>query len=373
MEDLFPQSETSPPLSNPTAKPKVAITLGDPSGIGPEVVLGCWKDPKIHDLADLFVVGSSTFLKEVTKLTPFGGQFVEISSPDEVASDPQTVPVLECYPRSLTKTIRPCHISAGGGEAAYLALKIATDMALRGEIAALVTAPLHKEGLHLAGYDYPGHTEILADLCEVDDFAMMLYLAQGGPIRGPLGLGVVHVTLHTALRTVFEQISTEKILSKIRLSDRVTSLFLKQAREEGVAGLPDQPRIGICSLNPHGGEGGLFGDEEKTLIRPAVEQAQSIDISATGPLPTDTLMVRAAGGEFDSIVAMYHDQGHIALKLLGMHHAVNITLGLPIIRTSVAHGTAYDLAWQGKAETSSMVAAIESAAILARHQKTFSW
>jgi 4-hydroxythreonine-4-phosphate dehydrogenase len=165
---------------------------------------------------------------------------------------------------------------------------------------------------------------------------------------------VAHVTLHTALRSVFEQLSPQAIVAKCHLADRVM---------RGMLGGP--PRIGVCALNPHAGEGGLFGDEEQTIIAPAVQQAMTEGLDVQGPLPADTLMVRAAAGEFDGVVAMYHDQGHIALKLLGMHRAVNITLGLPIVRTSVAHGTAFDLAWQGRAETSSMVEAVRVAAALA--------
>jgi 4-hydroxythreonine-4-phosphate dehydrogenase len=165
---------------------------------------------------------------------------------------------------------------------------------------------------------------------------------------------VIHVTLHMALAEVFHHLTTEAILAKIRLA-RQAFLGIKQA----------EPRIVVCALNPHAGEETLFGDEEPRLIRPAVERALSEGIDATGPLPADTALVRAADGEFDAVVAMYHDQGHIALKLLGMHRAVNVTLGLPIVRTSVAHGTAFDLAWQGRAETTSLVEAARVAAMLA--------
>jgi 4-hydroxythreonine-4-phosphate dehydrogenase len=187
---------------------------------------------------------------------------------------------------------------------------------------------------------------------------MMLYLGPDERVRGRAGLGVVHVTLHTALRKVFEQLTPEAIVAKAHLVDGVM---------RGMLG--GRPRIGICALNPHAGEGGLFGSEEQTIIEPAVRQAASQGFDVHGPLPADTLMVRAAAGEFDGVVAMYHDQGHIALKLLGMHRAVNITLGLPIVRTSVAHGTAFDLAWQGRAETSSMVEAVRVASALAQQRR----
>ena len=193
----------------------------------------------------------------------------------------------------------------------------------------------------------------------------MLYLAPGPAIRGRVGLGVAHVTLHTALRQVFDQITGPAIVSAARLADRVARTLLR------VHGLDDLPRIGVAALNPHGGEQGLFGDEEQRIIQPAVEQALAEGLQLVGPLPCDTLMMRAASGEFDAVVAMYHDQGHIALKLLGMHRAVNITLGLPIIRTSVAHGTAFDLAWQGRAERAGLIEAVRMAAALARDSDSY--
>ena len=194
----------------------------------------------------------------------------------------------------------------------------------------------------------------------------------------PAGLAVVHVTLHTALRNVFAQLTEEAILAKARLAHQFMSRLMRPGaspgtasnvgRRHGGASRPPsdaRPRIGVCSLNPHGGEGGLFGDEERTIIRPAVERGLAEGLRLEGPLPTDTLMVRARDGRFDAVVAMYHDQGHIALKLLGMHRAVNVTLGLPIIRTSVAHGTAFDIAWQRQAETGSMIEALRVASRLA--------
>jgi len=208
--------------------------------------------------------------------------------------------------------------------------------------------------MHRAGHDYPGHTELLAALCEVREFAMMLYLAPHDERPSSSGLAVVHVTLHTALRDVFAALSPEAILTKARLADR----FMR--RLEGL-----RPRIGVCALNPHAGEGGLFGDEELSIIRPAVEQGIAEGLDLEGPLPVDTLMVQARDGRFDAVVAMYHDQGHIALKLLGMHRAVNVTLGLPIVRTSVAHGTAFDIAWQRRAEVGGLVEALRVASRLA--------
>jgi len=233
-------------------------------------------------------------------------------------------------------------------------LVLATRLARDGRVAAITTAPLHKEALHRAGHDYPGHTEMLAEMCGVHDFAMMLYLGPDEELAGPHGLAVVHVALHTSMRKIFDEITAEAVLARARLADH----FMK--RLSGT-----RPRIGVCALNPHGGEGGLFGDEELTIIRPAVERGIAEGLTLDGPFPTDTLMVQARDGRFDAVVAMYHDQGHIALKLLGMHRAVNVTLGLPIVRTSVAHGTAFDIAWHRRAEVSSMVEALRVASQLA--------
>jgi 4-hydroxythreonine-4-phosphate dehydrogenase len=245
-------------------------------------------------------------------------------------------------------------VDARAGEAAFQAVRYAADLALRHKIDGIVTAPLSKAAFHAAGHQYPGHTELLAEICGASEFAMMLFLPPGGAISSPTGLGVVHVTLHQSLRSVFADLTPEAILAKCRLADGAM-------RRLGVS----RPRLAVCALNPHAGEGGLFGAEEQTVIAPAVEAARQAGLAVLGPFPADTLMLRARDGEFDAVVALYHDQGHIALKLLGMHAAVNITLGLPIVRTSVAHGTAFDRAWQGTARPDGMIAAIRVAAQLA--------
>ncbi len=267
----------------------------------------------------------------------------------QIESSPDLIPCLPCGNDDILAA-QPGAIDPRGGQAAYDALLTAAKLAIDGQVDAIVTAPLHKAALWRAGHHYPGHTELLAELCGVRDFAMMLYL----PMSPPHGLGVVHVTLHMALADVFKNLTPKAILAKAQLVDRIMNEL------EG-----RRPRIGVCALNPHAGEEGLFGDEETRVIRPAVESAKHAGLKIDGPFPTDTLMARARDGEFDAIVAMYHDQGHIAIKLLGMHRAVNITLGLPIIRTSVAHGTAFDLAWQGRAETTGMIEAVRVAARLA--------
>ena len=233
-------------------------------------------------------------------------------------------------------------------------------MALDGRIEAIVTAPISKAAIHAAGRMFPGHTEILASRCDVQDFAMMLYIPSGQEVGGEIGLGVVHTTLHQSLRSALDDLSTEGIRDKIGLASAFARSLLC------ARGIERVPRIGVAALNPHAGEDGLFGDEEATTIVPAVHQAIGDGIQCSGPHPCDTLMARAAAGEFDMVVAMFHDQGHIALKLLGMHKSVNVTLGLPIIRTSVAHGTAFDIAGSGTADPGSLIRAVGVAAQLAR-------
>ncbi len=335
------------------SKPCLAITLGDPAGIGAEVIVRAWSEALVHRVCRPFVIGHPEILRRAVRLVGSGAIVREIALPGE--AEPLSDRI-DCIPMGADDVLEvpPATIDARAGHAAYLALIKAIELAQAGAIDALVTAPLHKAALHQAGHHYPGHTELLAERCGVRDFAMMLYLANGGQIRGPGGLGVAHVTLHMSLHDVFAHLTTEAVLSKIEL------LHGMMRRLKGA-----EPRLGVAALNPHGGEEGLFGDEERRIIWPAVEQAQGRGVDVSGPFPTDTLMVRARDGEFDGVVAMYHDQGHIALKLLGMHQAVNVTLGLPIVRTSVAHGTAFDIAWQGIARGTSMVEAIRVAAILA--------
>jgi 4-hydroxythreonine-4-phosphate dehydrogenase len=248
-----------------------------------------------------------------------------------------------------------------GGHAAYSAIRRAIDDAKKNVVDAVVTAPINKAALHQAGHHYPGHTELFAEQCGVKNYAMMLYLGAGKTLAGEYGLAVVHVTLHTAMKTIFEQITIESVLAKIRLANDFMRNIIGDAKRP--------PRIGVCSLNPHAGEGGLFGDEEIRIVRPAVERAMAEGIQVEGPMPADTIMIDARDGLYDAVVAMFHDQGHIALKLLGMYRAVNITLGLPIIRTSVAHGTAFDKAWRGIAEPGSLIEAVRIAALLAENQK----
>jgi 4-phospho-D-threonate 3-dehydrogenase / 4-phospho-D-erythronate 3-dehydrogenase len=341
-------------------RPLIAITMGDPAGIGPEIIVGAWAETVVHEWCRPVVVGHPGIIRRAVNLWQTGLKVVEVDVPQRAEPSPDVIPCVPCGSSDVLD-VTPGRLDARAGQAAYDAVIAATRLALDGNVDAIVTAPLQKEALHRAGHAYPGHTELLAYLCGIDDYAMMLYLGPNEEVLSPAGLAVVHVTLHTALRNVFGQLTEDAILAKARLAHHFMSRLMPSKSF--------QPRIGVCSLNPHGGEGGLFGDEEIAIIRPAVERALAEGLRIDGPLPTDTLMVRARDGRFDAVVAMYHDQGHIALKLLGMHRAVNVTLGLPIIRTSVAHGTAFDIAWQRHAETGSMIEALRVASQLAQNDE----
>jgi len=334
--------------------PRIAITQGDPAGIGPEIIVRAWPTDTFQTSCRPFVIGDPEILRRTASMLDQKMEIVEIDSPED--ADLTSRHCIACLPinTDLTSDFEPGRISAACGEAAYQATVDAAKLALEGRIDAMVTAPLHKKALRMAGHDYPGHTELLAELCDVDDFAMMLYLAHDETIRSPAGLAVVHVTLHMAMTEVFEAITKESVLAKAHLADRFMALMKGE-----------RPRIGVTALNPHGGESGLFGNEELEIIEPAVRQGCEEGLDLVGPRPSDTLLIDARDGRFDAVVAMYHDQGHIALKLLGMHRAVNITLGLPIVRTSVAHGTAFDRAWKGDANEGSLIEAVRVASVLA--------
>jgi 4-hydroxythreonine-4-phosphate dehydrogenase len=324
--------------------PRLLITLGDVAGIGPEIVARAW--PHLLPLCRPVVVGDPLWLRRGLELIGSSARVRVVDrafQPD--ISDPQVLPCLIGSERDLS-AVEPGRVQAAAGGAAYDFLCRAIDATLAGEADGIVTAPLHKEGLHAAGLPYPGHTEILAERTGVKEFAMVLAVGD---------LAVAHVTLHMALRDVFRHLSPAAVLEKTRLLDGLQTRLLGR-----------RPRLGVAALNPHASDGGLFGEEEEQIIAPAVRSAQKEGLDASGPWPCDTLFVRARRGDFDGIVAMYHDQGHIALKLLGEGRAVNISAGLPIVRTSVAHGTAYDIAGRGCADAGSLIEATRVAALLAR-------
>lgn len=343
--------------------PRLALTLGDVAGIGPEVIVRAWMNFDLHRICQPIVIGDPEIVRRAAQLVGFACRVIavenlesgiELGSPD----------IIPCWNGSTTNVLDvPLGKNdARAGRAAYDYLVQAIRGAQAGQIDAITTAPLSKAALHLAGLKYPGHTEILAERCGVRDYAMMLYLppeqaiAEAGeqPTMQPKGLSVVHVTLHTSIRSVPDLLSVDGIANKIWLIDRFV---------QDIGG--PRPRIGVCALNPHAGEEGLFGDEESRIIAPAVELEIKRGVDVSGPWPADTLLKRAREGEFDGVVAMYHDQGHIALKLLGFHRAVNVTLGLPIVRTSPSHGTAFDIAGKGVADPRGLLEAIKVAAQLA--------
>lgn len=331
--------------------------MGDPAGIGPEIIAGAWRNAEVHQQCRPVVIGHAEVMRRAVRLLGEKIDIIEIGSPNEALPSPTALPCIRAT-RDDAAQVPPAVIDPRGGQAAFDALQAAADLALSQQVDGIVTAPLNKAALHAAGHPYPGHTELLATMCGVDESAMMLYLPPEKTV-GKAGLSVVHVTLHMAMRDVFDHITTERIVSRTRMLDSACRALAPEK-------LDRPPLLAVCALNPHAGEKGLFGDEEETIIRPAVEQLKGEGMDVVGPLPADTLMHQAAAGAFDGVVAMVHDQGHIAVKLLDMYHAVNVTLGLPIIRTSVAHGTAFDLAWQGRAKTRSMISAIETGARLCR-------
>jgi 4-hydroxythreonine-4-phosphate dehydrogenase len=320
--------------------------MGDVAGIGPEIIARGW--PELVKRGRPVVVGDPAWLERGVRTTGSGARVQTVSHPEEARLTADVIPCLPVSSADLSQ-VRPGRVSAEAGRASYDFLCRAVDLTLARQADAIVTAPLHKEGLRAAGLPYPGHTEILAERTNTKEFAMVLF---GG------GIAVAHVTLHMALRQVFQHLFPAAVFEKIGLLARLLPQLLERPA-----------RIGVSALNPHASDGGMFGDEEETLIRPAVEKAQREGIAVSGPWPSDTLFVRADRGEFNGIVAMYHDQGHIAMKLRCGWDLVNISAGLPIVRTSVAHGTAYDIAGQGVADAGSLVIAAEAAAKLTRISK----
>jgi 4-hydroxythreonine-4-phosphate dehydrogenase len=308
---------------------RLALTVGDPAGIGPEVVLKALADPD-RPRAEVMVYGPSIALAD--RAARFG--LKPLSELDAALVD---VP--------LSGAIAPGRVSAEAGRVAAEAVLTAVADAKAGRIDALVTAPLHKESLRAAGHPWPGHTELLAEASGTPDVAMMFV---GG------GLRVALLTIHRSLASVPGALTVDEACRVGRLVHRELPRFGATAR-----------RIAFCGVNPHAGEGGLFGDEEERALRPAVTRLRAEGLDVSGPFPADSLFVRAARGELDAVIAAYHDQGLIPVKLLAFGHAVNVTLGLPFVRTSVDHGTAFDIVDDGTADAKSLVEAMKLAVELA--------
>lgn len=311
------------------------ITLGDPCGIGPEITLKALKKvPEYMGSAILF--GSLRVLEYYNSRLGYDFRFQKIETIEDMEEG--YVHVYDPNPIELSD-ITIGKVCAEGGKCAFLSVKAAIDFALRKDITSVVTAPLNKEALHLAGYNYAGHTEIFGEFSHGDSYAMLLWSEK---------LKCIHVTTHVSLRQACELCKKQRIMDVIHLADETL-------KKTGYA----RPRIAVAGLNPHSGENGIFGDEEINEIRPAIEACRAEDIKVDGPVPPDTVFLKAYKGQYDIVVAMYHDQGHIPLKMLAFDDGVNITVGLDVIRTSVDHGTAFDIADQLIAKEDSILEAIK--------------
>jgi 4-hydroxythreonine-4-phosphate dehydrogenase len=325
-------------------KPIIAITMGDPAGIGPEVTVKALACPEVWDRCRPLVIGDGATLKRISSLIDGAPRPRLIAQPSEARFDPNTPDVLDLHNVALD-SIQPGNVSAAAGRASVDYVERAVTLVQEGQADAITTGPINKAALKAAGIPYIGHTELLAALIGEERVTTMLATE---------GLRVVHVTRHVPLAQVAALITRERVLETTRLTDA-------GLRQMGIS----CPRIAVAALNPHGGDEGLMGREELDAIGPAVEAARAEGIEATGPIPADSVFFRAIRGEFDVVVAMYHDQGHIPIKTYGFERSVTLTLGLPIVRTSVDHGTAFDIAWQGIANEESMVEALRLAAQLA--------
>lgn len=331
--------------------PLLGITMGDPAGVGPEIIARACGEGTVRETSRPIVIGSAETMAEALALIGSTMRLHTVTDVGACGWRDRDLEVLDLGNVDMPALPRG-RVSAAAGRAAYEYIARAVELARARRIDAIVTAPVNKEALAAAGVPHSGHTEILAELSNTRDYAMLL---MGRELR------VIHVTTHVALRRVPDLVTRERVLTTIRLAERTM---------EGL-GRP-HPRIAVAGLNPHAGEDGLFGDEEQTAILPAIEAARAQGLAVVGPFPADTLFSRARGGEFDIVVAMYHDQSHIPVKTLGFEYdeganrwtglsGVNVTVGLPFLRVSVDHGTAFDRAWKGTANPESMVEAIEVA------------
>jgi len=319
--------------------------MGDPAGIGPEVVAKACAMPEVARACQPLVFGSLPVMERTVRSLHLPLRVVGVSGHGDVIGRRGILPVLDPLERPLGR-FRMGAVSKQTGAASAAFIIKAVRLAQLGCLDAIVTGPINKEAINRAGYDYPGHTEMLADLTKSRESGMMIL---GGPLK------IMFVTTHVAIKRLPASLTTERIGKAIRLAHKALREYF------GVR----KPRIGVAAFNPHAGEHGLFGHEERTTITPACARARRQGINASDPMPADTLFGKAARGAYDGVVAMYHDQGLIPLKLLAFGRCVNLTIGLPIIRTSVDHGTAYDIAGRGVADPGSMVEAITLAARLA--------
>src|SRR6187397_3698716 len=325
--------------------PTIAITMGDAAGIGPEIVMKALGSPQVRAMCNPLVIGDAARLRRAGQIVASALSVESLGQPREARYRADQV---DCIDLELIPADLPFgRTSAVAGEAAYRFIERAVRIVEQGDAQAICTAPLSKEALHAAGHKYPGHTELLAALTGTPEVSMMLVAPR---------LRVIHVTTHIGLLDAIERIDAP-------LVERVITRAHDTLVRAGIA----EPRIGVCGINPHAGENGLFGrGEEAEKIAPAIAASRARGWDVIGPLPADTLFFLAARGDYDIVVAMYHDQGHGPIKVLGLESGVNITVGLPVIRTSVDHGTAFDIAGKGIADERSLIEALRQAAALAR-------
>ena len=316
----------------------IGITMGDPSGIGPEIIIKSFGNSEIRDNR-IIVIGDYNVMQAAFKMLKINSfKLNRIYDVQEGVFNPGVLNILDLSLVNMND-LQPGTVQSVSGNAAFECIRKAVTLAENKDIDAIVTAPLNKEALHLAGHKFPGHTEILSSLTSTRDYAMLLYEKR---------LSVIHVSTHVSLLEAISGLRRERIEKVIKLGNEV------MRRLSG-----DEPRIAVAGINPHAGENGLFGKEEINEIIPAVKNMKSSGINVDGPLPPDTVFLQTLKGKYDLVVAMYHDQGHIPLKLIGFSSGVNVTVGLPFFRTSVDHGTAFDISWKGKANEDSMVEAIK--------------
>ncbi|MFC9773463.1 MULTISPECIES: 4-hydroxythreonine-4-phosphate dehydrogenase PdxA [unclassified Pseudarthrobacter] len=330
--------------ANPNQLPFVAVTMGDGAGVGPEVVVAAALDPQSNAECRPVVIGDALRLRQAAEVLGIEADIQVIEDVEDAVFTPGRVNVIDL--NLLPEDLPWGKLSPVAGHAAYEYIRVASELAMAGKVQAICTAPLNKEALHAAGHIFPGHTELLAHLTGTEEVSMMLSTPK---------IRVIHVTTHIGLMDAVRKINPDLVERTIR---RGHEALVR-------AGIPN-PKIGVCAINPHAGENGLFGQgEEAEKIEPGVKAAQAAGINAVGPLPADTLFFLAGRGDYDLVVAMYHDQGHGPVKVLGIEAGVNITVGLPVIRTSVDHGTAFDIAGKAIADSRSMVEALHQAAEMA--------
>jgi 4-hydroxythreonine-4-phosphate dehydrogenase len=318
---------------------KLLITMGDPGGVGPEIIAKAFGTPGIRKSCMPIVIGDTLIMAKALRLLRNPRKLREITSPDEAENNGRLMHLINV--NTMIPRLPQKKPTAEGGEACVRYIRKAVELAMHKQVDGIVTAPISKEALKMAGFAWPGHTEMLAEISRTKQYAMMLV---GGPLR------VILVTIHTALKNVPELITRQRILRVIRLAKKACEMLKIRT-----------PKIAVAGLNPHAGEAGIFGEEEITQIVPAIRQANREGIPVSGPYPPDTIFHKAYQGEIDIVVCMYHDQGLIPLKMIAFDKGVNVTIGLPFIRTSPDHGTAYDIAWKGTANPSSMIEAIKLA------------